>query len=317
MSESQENQQQSDRSSENSDRQDTLILLRETILRLEKIIAKLDENAVETLPVASIKALVDTTEELAAALEVAETPQVEPTEEKVTLVEVKPSETETPVAEKELETQIDWWRRFLGKIRSLLPAAIGRRLSDLALTGILSAIATTVVLTSVVLLLPQQPTQIEEIVPAPEESSIAEETIPEPEEEITPTPLPTETPPAAEAPTETQPEAETPPQFQLTPEQSLIAAIQEQVAEITNRYAEDLILSIEANFLSSRLIVTVSEDWYQLTSNRQDKIGDEILARSRQLDFKKLEIVDPSGIQLARNPVVGNKTLILKRSAEI
>lgn len=317
MSESEENQQQSDRSSENSDREDLLVLLRETILRLEKIIAKLDEKAVETLPVASVKALVDTTEELAAALEVAETPQIKPSQEEIILTEVIPSETETPLAQKELETQVGWWRRFLGKIRSLLPATIGRKLSDLALTGILSAIATTVVLTSVMLLLPQQLMPIEEIIPAPEESPIPEETIPEPEEEITPTPLPTETPPAAEAPTETQPKAETPPQLQLTPEQSLIAAIQDQVAEITNRYAEDLILSIEANFLSSRLIVTVSEDWYQLTSNRQDKIADEILARSRQLDFKKLEIVDPSGVQLARNPVVGNKTLILKRSAEV
>jgi len=41
------------------------------------------------------------------------------------------------------------------------------------------------------------------------------------------------------------------PTLELTPEQNLIASIENQVAEITDRYADGLIQSIQANFQSS------------------------------------------------------------------
>ena len=104
-----------------------------------------------------------------------------------------------------------------------------------------------------------------------------------------------------------------PPEPELTPEQSLITAIQTQVAEITDTYTEGLIISIEPNFLASRLLVTISNDWYQFSPSRQDKLVDDMLERSRSLDFKKLEIRDPQATQIARSPVVGEKMVILKR----
>ena len=101
------------------------------------------------------------------------------------------------------------------------------------------------------------------------------------------------------------------PKLELNPEQSLIAAIQEQVAEITNEYADGLIVSLEANFINSSLIVKASDTWYQLTPDSQEKVANEILSRGRKLDFKKLNITDSKGKLLARNPVVGKNMIIL------
>jgi len=121
-------------------------------------------------------------------------------------------------------------------------------------------------------------------------------------------------PPELKAPEQPQPvEVEPPPTPELTPEQSLISAIQNQVAEVTQQYGNGLIRSIEANFLASRLIVKVNNGWYDLKESQQNKLADEILRRSKGLDFSKLEITDLNGTLLARSPVVGPNMVILKR----
>jgi hypothetical protein len=121
-------------------------------------------------------------------------------------------------------------------------------------------------------------------------------------------------PPELKAPKPAQPvEVIPPPEPELTPEQSLVASIQQQVAEITDRYGNGLIQSIEANFMASRLMVKVSDRWYELKESQQNKLADEILRRSREMDFSKLEITDIQGTLVARNPVVGSNMVILKR----
>ncbi|NEO28368.1 MAG: hypothetical protein F6K03_16180, partial [Kamptonema sp. SIO4C4] len=100
---------------------------------------------------------------------------------------------------------------------------------------------------------------------------------------------------------------------QLTPEQNLIAAIQDQVSEITNEYAEGLIQSIQANFTEGRLVVTVGEEWYNLPEQQQNQLADEVLARSQTLDFRKIAMLDDEGTMIARSPVVGKQMVILKR----
>ncbi|AFZ35512.1 hypothetical protein Sta7437_1958 [Stanieria cyanosphaera PCC 7437] len=102
--------------------------------------------------------------------------------------------------------------------------------------------------------------------------------------------------------------------FPLTPEQNLVAAIQSKLSEITNQYFDDLILSIEANLLQNNLLVKLSDRWYNLNQSEQDKFASEILQKSQQLDFKKLEIIDTNGKLIARNPVVGKQIIILQRT---
>jgi len=185
-----------------------------------------------------------------------------------------------------------FWDATLVKIRSVLPAAWNEKLSDWGLTGAIASIVVILLLTTVALL-PKTPTQVAKAPP---------NTI--------------EAPPELKAPEEPQPVEPAPlPTPDLTPEQSLIAAIQTQVAEITDRYGNGLIQSIEANFLGSRLVVKVSEGWYDLKASEQNKLANEVLQRSNELDFSKLEITDLEGTVLARSPVVGSNMVILKRLA--
>ncbi len=117
----------------------------------------------------------------------------------------------------------------------------------------------------------------------------------------------------------------------LTPEQILITAIQNQIAEISNILEQTsskdkseasnaeagifsgIIESIQANFLDSNLIIKITSNWYKLEKSQQDKFAAEILKRSQELDFTHLEITDNTGKLIARNPVVGNEMVIFKR----
>jgi hypothetical protein len=221
---------------------------------------------------------------------------------------------------------------LLAKIRTLLPANLTRQLSDKALTGIIAGIAVVLVLaTSSVFT--NKPTEVatvppvEEVpVPTPTVTTPPESTAPEPQptDEIPPTPepepepepTPTPTPEPEPEPTPTPTPEPTPtPAVELTPEQIFIAAIENQVAEISDRIASGLIQSIQANFRTSNLTVKISNDWYTLKESQQNKLADEILQRSQELDFTHLEIVDAQDKLIARNPVVGNQIIIFQRRA--
>lgn len=183
-----------------------------------------------------------------------------------------------------------FWDKTLAKIRLLLPSTWSEKLSDWMLTGAIALVLVLLLVTTAALL-PETEAQVAKAPP----NSI-------------------EAPPELKAPQPPQPvEVEPPPVPELTPEQSLIAGIQNQVAEITSKYGNGLIQSIEANFEDSRLVVKVSDGWYALKESGQNKLADEVLSRANELDFSKLQILDLKGTLLARNPVVGTNMVILKR----
>lgn len=253
-----------------------------------------------------------------------------------------------PATEAEARVGIlRWWDVLLNRIRSFLPATLNQKLSDLALSGILTGVV-VVVLGVVVAILPSQPPEVAEVPPSPpvevvkqpspvEVSPPVEEIEPtppiaepippmieEPEEPPvtvlpSPTPKPTPTPKNITPPELTAPKPPVPvkiappPAPMLTPEQRLIATIQEQVATVTQEYADGLISSLQADFAQSLLVVRVSPDWYTLASQRQNQLADEMLKQAKNLDFARLEITDPQGALVARSPVVGDNMIIVKR----
>ena len=169
-----------------------------------------------------------------------------------------------------------------------------------------------------------EPEQQPEVATAPDSES---EQSPEIATAPTPEPVPTPTiptPPELSAPAQPEPVEETPlpepepeptptPVVELTPEQSLIAAIENRVAEVSNGFADGLIESIQANFEGSSLTVKLGNGWYNFKSSEQDKLAAQMLERARELDFSRLEITDTQGKLLARSPVVGKDMIILKR----
>ncbi|MGD1872615.1 MAG: hypothetical protein ACFB02_06145 [Mastigocoleus sp.] len=101
---------------------------------------------------------------------------------------------------------------------------------------------------------------------------------------------------------------------QLTPEQILIASIQNQLADISkDNSVSDVIKSVQANFGNSTLTLIINNEWYSLKEREQNKLGTKILQRSQELDFRHTEIIDTQGKLVARNPVVGNEIIIFAR----
>ncbi len=224
---------------------------------------------------------------------------------------------ETSQAQPSVE-ELRGWDKRLRQVRDRLPNFISDIIPDWMLTTILVGAGVAVVW-GVVAVIPEglfqqtpQQQQEEEVTQKPEPPIPPPEETTEPEVKSQPEPEKPSTEKPEEKP-QAQPEPENEPEPELTPEQNLIASIQEQLSEITTTYAEGLINSIEANFRDGRLIITVDEQWYELSPRRQDKLGKEMLARSRKLDFTKLVLTTPDGNLIARSPVVGENMVILQR----
>ncbi|MBD2149779.1 hypothetical protein H6F44_06515 [Pseudanabaena sp. FACHB-1277] len=99
----------------------------------------------------------------------------------------------------------------------------------------------------------------------------------------------------------------------LTPEQIEIAKIQTQVTEVANQYGETLLGSVQTSFKRGRLIVALSDDWYQLAPNQQTQLVNDLQTRSRSLNFKKLLVADAANHLVARTPVTGEGVIILRQ----
>lgn len=226
------------------------------------------------------------------------------------------------------------WSAVLVKIRSVLPSNLSSKLSNTALTGIIAGISIILVWTTSVL--PGKSTEVAVPPPSPQPSvpspspsitTSPEPSVPSPSPNITappePEPIPSiPTPPELTSPAEPQPievipspepEPTPPPTVELTPEQTLIAAIENQVAGVSDRFAAGLIQSIQVDFAGSNLTLKLNDGWYNLEPSQQDNLAARMLEQSRELDFSRLEVTDPQGKLLARSPVVGKDMVILRR----
>ncbi len=99
----------------------------------------------------------------------------------------------------------------------------------------------------------------------------------------------------------------------ISPEQIMITDIQAQVADVSKKYGEALIQSVQTNFRLGRLIVQLTNEWFQLSPVKQDQLMAELFERSQALNFKKLLIADADKHLLARSPAIGGEMVVLKR----
>jgi hypothetical protein len=300
----------------------------------------------ETLAAEEINVPTPVTETLAAATTPAAVSKAETTA-KAAPVAKKPSFGELLLSF--LGKIPGWWKAFLTKVRQILPESVRQKLpNDTVLTGAIALVLIFIFWVNS-LLSPGKPPEVAELPPTfpstppeltvppeitippevtlpPEEIPVSE--IPVPSEITTPPETPVFTPVAEDekvasgiiAPQElTAPkppeiiETLLPPPPVLTPEQTLIAAIQNQVADITGEYANGLIVAIEADFTNSFLSLQVANDWYTFDSAKQDQLAADIWQRSQALDFKNLEINDTQGRLVARSPVIGSDMIIWQR----
>ncbi|MUL36462.1 hypothetical protein [Gloeocapsopsis dulcis] len=250
----------------------------------------------------------------------------------VTKLEAEPTTPPTPIWEQ-LQRG---WSRVLATIRNFLPRNIS--ISDTALTGITAGIIFVVGTTAFFLSPKSSPPEVAEapqiLVQKEPKRTIPPIAVPEPSQPIVepiqeePKPIPAPSELVAPEPPQAVTEAPSPvpsevpsepiiepmlPVVEPTPEQSLIAAIEKQVAQVSDRYGDGIIQSLQVNFPANSLTVILKTDWYNLEPSQQDKLTVQMFQRAKELDFIYLEVVDPQGNLLARSPVVGENMVILKR----
>ncbi len=99
----------------------------------------------------------------------------------------------------------------------------------------------------------------------------------------------------------------------VSPQDVMVADIQSQVAAATKQYGEALIQSVQANFQLGRLVVQLSDAWYQLAPGQQDRLVADLYGRAQKLKFGKLIVADNSQHLLARSPAIGSEMVVLRR----
>lgn len=196
------------------------------------------------------------------------------------------------------------WQSIVQLVRSLLPTSLSQKLSDPILNAAIAAILIVTVGSTLNILSGKPADQIaiarsgnSADMIAPSESQSAKFK----------SKLPDLVAPTAPKPVETLQPAP------LTPEQSLIAGIQNQVAEMSDRLGGGLVKSFEANFSSSRLTVKLAKDWYTLSEIEQNQLINQMFKEANLLDFSNLEVMNLEGKLIARSPVIGSGMIILDR----
>lgn len=189
------------------------------------------------------------------------------------------------------------WKKGLRWVRSQLPPDLQRKLSD----GMLTAIALGLLMLLLALWNPLGARRGEPVVASKPQPQI---TAAEPDgDDLF----------AAPVPTAEQPAPAPAPVVEPTPEQSLITDIQNRVSSISRSYGAGLIQSVEVNLPANTLGVNVAEAWYGLLGDQQNEIAQDIYAQAQGLKFGTLQLRDPEGVVVARNPVVGPNMVILRR----
>ncbi len=151
----------------------------------------------------------------------------------------------------------------------------------------------------------------EEIVIEPEESIVPEETLIESELEAEADKLPLVL--AATEPPQTVKFVQ-PPSLERSPQEDLIAKIQNKITQATDQLGLDkIILSIEPHFSAGLLTIKVSDDWYKLTEPQQNEFAQLLLNKTQTLDFTRLKLYNGQGKEIARNAIIGTDMIILDR----
>lgn len=100
----------------------------------------------------------------------------------------------------------------------------------------------------------------------------------------------------------------------LTPEQRLIAALQERIKTISEEYAADEIVStVRIDFARNHLDVELMDRWYDLDEAEQDQLATDLRDRGQQFDFYDIDVVDATGQLVARPATIGDAMIIVRR----
>ncbi|MEI6428825.1 MAG: hypothetical protein WCO45_10655 [Pseudanabaena sp. ELA607] len=99
----------------------------------------------------------------------------------------------------------------------------------------------------------------------------------------------------------------------VDPDKIVVTEIQTKVSEVLSKYGEALFSSVETNFQRGRLVVALTDAWYQLPADKQSQLIEDLQTRASQLKFQKLFVADATQQIVARTSVTGDEMIILRR----
>lgn len=223
------------------------------------------------------------------------------------------------------------WQLLIGKIRPRLPEAL-QGLSDRALSGMLAGVflllfwitsslpagraATPPTPPPASTIARQFPADVptQKTAPFPQDLSASDRRSPTSQPvPITPPISAPQSAPTAPSIASRTPSASETPIAQLSPEQILLAFLQEPLQDSESLSQFPLLTSVQPNPQTQQLRVTIAPTWYSLDTSVQDQLAALLLQQSQQKDFSQLELMDGRGNLLARSPIVGTDMVILKR----
>lgn len=77
--------------------------------------------------------------------------------------------------------------------------------------------------------------------------------------------------------------------------------------------SDGFIASVTPNKTGKTWTITLNDDWYQLAPEQQEAIAASLWSQKEPLKFQRLTLKDLSNKTIARNPVVGDQMVILRR----
>ncbi len=100
----------------------------------------------------------------------------------------------------------------------------------------------------------------------------------------------------------------------LTPEQRLVAALQERIKMVSEEYiANEIVTTVRIDFAQNHLDVELMDRWYDLDEAEQDRLATDLRDRGQQFDFYDIDIVDAAGQLVARPATIGDAMIIVRR----
>ncbi|MGB3513074.1 MAG: hypothetical protein WBA93_28445 [Microcoleaceae cyanobacterium] len=214
-----------------------------------------------------------------------------------------PPPQKSPTEQKSVVPKPSLWQQVLGLVRSLLPESLGQKLSNGLLTVAIAAIGLILALVFVSFLSGRPATEMADVpvLDRPELPEVIDSEL-------------SQMPELASYGAPEVVELTTPPLLTLTPEQFLIDTIRNQIGDLINQYGAGVIESLQADFPTSLLTVELSDKWYDLNPEEQDKLANQMFQQANDLDFSKLQIINSQGRMMARSSVISSDMIILERS---
>ncbi len=200
-------------------------------------------------------------------------------------------------------------QQVLGLVRSFLPEPIRQKTSDRLLTVAMATITTLLVVIIFVSFPSSQPATEVADVPIFEGSELTEAIA---LEQSLPPVVDSEDAQMLDLAPETG--KNTPPPRKLTPEQTLIVSIQNQIYDLTNEYGDEVLEYLKVDFSSNLVTVEITDNWYELTAQEQDELANKMFQQVQYLEFGQLQLINSQGRIIARNSVISSKMIILERS---